>query len=62
VTLIVPVAFCPHPDEHVKLAVDNRKGVQAIVFCDMCSGSWTADKIPIELLDRCLRLFEGMQS
>ncbi len=61
-SLVVPTAFCPHPEHHVKLAVDNRGDTpQAVVFCDLCSGSWTVDTLPEDLLDRCLKLFEGMQ-
>lgn len=58
-TLVVPTAFCPHPDHHLKLAVDNRAGTQAIVYCDLCSGRWTDATLPADLLNRCLRLFEG---
>ncbi len=61
-TLVVPTAFCPHPDHHLTLAVDNRaEQTQAIVRCDLCSSSWTPDLLSGELLDRCLRLFEAAQ-
>lgn len=59
-SLVVPAAFCPHPDEYLKLAVDNSDGVhRAIVFCDLCTHSWPGDRLTGELLDRCLRFFES---
>lgn len=64
-TFILTSLSCPHPDEHLKLAVNNPgtawKTPQAAVFCDQCRGAWTAHTLPEELLDRCLRLFEGMR-
>lgn len=63
-SLIVPASACPHPDTHLKLAVNNPgtvwKTPQAAVFCDQCRGAWTAHTLPEDLLDRCLALFEAM--
>lgn len=64
-TLIISSLSCTHPDAHLKLAVNNPGTVwqqpMAAVFCDQCRGAWTADTLPTDLLDRCLRLFEGMR-
>jgi hypothetical protein len=64
-TLDVSPSSCPHPDQHLKLAVRNPGTVwqqpQAAVFCDQCRGAWTAYTLPESLLDRCLQLFEGMK-
>ncbi len=65
-SLIVSSESCPHPQEHLKMAV-NKLGPRAlapivVVFCMACRGAWTPDTIPADLLDRCLGLFEGMRS
>lgn len=55
-------ASCPHPDDQLQLAVDNRgAATRVLVICNLCVSSWTPMDLPSSLLDRCLELFEGMK-
>lgn len=52
---------CDHPDRFLRLAVDNRNGHRSIVLCEQCRSTWTAETLPVDLLDRCLEYFEAMK-